>query len=106
MKTTLIKEACFIVFLFVIGVFFGSCKKDQAANNSFTWVHNNISHTATLDTAYISQSGRAPYSIIAGENRPGYIIFVRVEFNLTSFNVGTYTVNDGSGAFNCKFLPC
>ena len=102
MKITLVKHTCCIVFWCVILCFF-SCKKsgnDQANTNSFTWVHNNISHNTKLDTAYISHSGMAPYTIIAGEKKPGYIIFVRVEFNLTSFNVGTYIVNDGSGAFN------
>jgi hypothetical protein len=100
MKTALFKHIFYIAFLFVILVFFGSCKKDHANSNSFTWVHNNISHTTTLDTAYISHASRPHHTIIAGENKPGYIIFQRVEFNLTSFNVGTYIINDGSGAFN------
>jgi hypothetical protein len=100
MKTALFKHIFYIAFLFVILVFFGSCKKDHANSNSFTWVHNNISHTTTLDTAYISHASRPHDTIIAGENKPGYIIFQRVEFNLTSFNVGTYIINDGSGAFN------
>lgn len=101
MKPAFFKHTCYIVFLFVILMFFCSCKKSgEAINKNFTWVHNNISHTTTLDTAYISHASRPPYTIFAGENKPGYIIFQRVEFNLTSFNVGTYTVNAGSGAFN------
>lgn len=103
MKIVIFKHICYLVFMFVILVFFSSCNKskdDQANTNSFTWVNNSISHTTNLDTAYISHGGMAPYTIIAGEKKPGYIIFVRVEFNLTSFNVGTYIVNDGSGAFN------
>jgi len=82
-----------------------SCKKsgDAMANtNSFIWTHNGISNTTKLDTAYKSLSWLSlpPYSIFAGENKPGYIIFRRVEFNLTSFDVGTYAVNAGSGAYN------
>lgn len=68
--------------------------------NSFTWTHNGINHTTKLDTAFISHSSRPLYTIIAGENKPGYIIYERVKFNLTSFNAGRYIVNDGSGAFN------
>lgn len=91
--------------MFAIGMFSFSCKKSvdgQANSNSFTWVHNGISHTTKLDTAYKSMAWLLlpPYSIFAGENKPGYIIFRRVEFNLTSFDVGTYAVNAGSGAFN------
>jgi hypothetical protein len=105
MKTTLVKHTGFIVFLFVILMFFYSCKKagdDQANNNSFTWVQNGINHTTNLDTAYVALGGLSlsPYTIMAGENKPGYIFYRRVEFNLTSFNVGTHTVNAGSGAFN------
>jgi hypothetical protein len=83
---------------------FCACNKsnDQANNNRFTWIHNGISHTTKLDTAYKSVGGLSlyQYSVIAGEKKAGYIIYTRVEFNLTSFNVGTYTVNDGSGMFN------
>lgn len=106
MKRILVNQACYLlVFLFAFLIFSSSCKKfgdDQAKKNSFTWIHNDISHYTNLDTAYVSNGGLAlfPYTIIAGENRPGYILFMRVEFNLTSFNAGTYTINAGSGSFN------
>lgn len=100
MKQALFKHRCFIVFLFAIGMYFSSCKKSLDDRNSFTWTHNGITHTTKLDTAYISHGSRQAFTIIAGENKPGYIFFQRVEFNLTSFNTGTYIVNDGSGAFN------
>jgi hypothetical protein len=105
MKINLVKHTCFLLFLFALLMFSFSCKKsrdDQANTNSFIWVHNGISQTTNLDTAYISHGGLAlfPHTIMAGENKPGYIIFRRVEFNLTSFNVGTYIINAGSGAFN------
>lgn len=103
MKPTLFKYTGCNVFLFVVLIFFSSCKKsgdDQANSNSFTWIHNGINHTTKLDTAYKSHSSRPPYTIIAGEDKPGYIIFTRVEFNLTSFNTGIHIVNDGFGAFN------
>lgn len=102
MKTILVKHTCYIAILLILFMFSFSCKKSGHDTNSFTWVHNGISHTTNLDTAYVSPGGLAllPYTIIAGENRPGYIIFRRVEFHLTSFNVGTYAVNAGSGAFN------
>lgn len=104
MKKKLVRHTCYIAFLLVLLIFSFSCKKsrDDQTKNNFTWIHNGISHITNLDTAYVSHGGLAlfPYTIIAGENRPGYNIFTRVEFNLTSFNVGTYTINAGSGAFN------
>lgn len=100
MKAALLRGANCTIFLFVVAVFLCACKKNKSDDNNFTWVHNSISHSTKLDTAYIAHSGRPRFTIIAGENKPGYIVFVRVEFNLTSFNKGTYIVNDGYGAFN------
>lgn len=50
---------------------------------------------ATLENAYLSQEGLAiiPYSIIAGYPRnSSNLIDSRVEFNLTNFSAGAYTI--------------
>ena len=102
MKPALFKYSLSVVFMFVTLLFFYSCKKedDPGKKNSFTWVHNGIIHTTTVDTAYVANSGLPQFTIMAGEKKPGYLFYVRVMFNLTSFKIGTCIVNDGSGAFN------
>ena len=92
---------CCLQLLLAAPVFFYSCKKnDPGARNSFTWEHTGNSHSTTLDTAYIAHPSRHPYTLVNKEKRPGYTIYRRVEFNLTSFSKGSYTINDGNGAYN------
>lgn len=100
MNKTLFKDSGCIFFFFAIVVLISSCKKSSNDKNNFSWTHNGVTHSTKLDTAYISHGSRPHYTIVADENKPGYILFTRVEFNLTSFNTGTYIINDGFGAFN------
>jgi hypothetical protein len=59
-------------------------------------------HTTTYDTAFLSGHGLAiiPISIIAGFQGVSNTISRRVEFNLTSFNVGSYNIGPLPGSPN------
>ena len=84
----------FILFSFL----FSSCSKSTDSSpqvlNSFVWIHQGVSHTATVDTAFVTGQGLAlpPFAIIAGYPRPPYSYLARVEFDLSSFTVGNYSI--------------
>jgi hypothetical protein len=89
----------------VITVFY-SCHKsnDDAAAGNFVWTYNGVTNSTNTDTAFVSVFSLAypPYTIVAGFPRSSSssTIQKRVEFNLTSFATGTYTITSGAGAVN------
>jgi len=95
------------VFIFFIVIALYSCHKSNdtaATEGNFVWTHKAVTTSTNTDTAFVSVSGLAypPYTILAGFPRSSYssAIQKRVEFNLTSFNAGTYTITSGAGAAN------
>ena len=99
MKSIQLKPLLYSAFICVVALSFYACSKskDSASTNSndFNWLHGGTYHTAGLDTAFVSGYGFSipPYTLIGGYPRPPYGIQVRVQFTLSSFNVGTYSIN-------------
>ena len=90
----------FVVFLSLVFII-QSCSKDkkEKGSGSFTWNHRNVSHTATIADAYISQAGLGlgPNQIIAND---GSTTFYRVSMRLSSLNPGSYAVSLTSNKFD------
>lgn len=90
-------KKCFFVYsavLLLISVSFLSCSKSGANNTSntspasFTWSYNGNNYTATMAEAYTNGSGPRVIAAVIGTN---FFTFERrVDFDLTSFNTGTY----------------
>jgi hypothetical protein len=84
----------FSALFLLISVGFLSCSKPGSNNTSntspvnFTWSYNGNNYTATMAEAYTNGSG--PW-VIAAVIGPNFFTFERrVDFDLTSFNTGTY----------------
>lgn len=99
MKTTCPKPSLYISIAFSIALAFCACSKSNSSASpgadNFIWLHNSVNHTTNLDTAFLSGYGLSipPYTLIAGYPRPPFSFQVRVQFTLTSFDVGNYTIN-------------
>jgi hypothetical protein len=106
MKIFPLKWYCTIVIITSMSFAFYSCKKSTDTGTTeqhiFTWTHNGVTSTTTTDTAYVNNRSLAyiPYTIMAGYPRLTNFISKRVEFNLTSFNAGTYTFSAAATAPN------
>lgn len=74
-----------------------SCNKDHVSW-SFTWTHQNVSHSATSADAYISPAGLGlgPNQIVAND---GSSTSFKVSIQLTSLNARSYVVSLASNKF-------
>lgn len=104
------KFKAFSITLFIIfTVFlFASCKKsgDNSSSNkhSFTWTTGGKNFTPTIDTAFLRPSfTTTPYHIIAGFGTFPSRFDQRIDFHLSSFAAGSYTISSGSGAVNTLY---
>ena len=96
MKTMPFKSLICIVLL---GSFvFWSCSKSNDTSsqnivNSFTWIHGGNTYKATIDTAFLGAGYTiTPFHIIAGFGTFPLGFNRRIDFHLTSFAVGAYTI--------------
>ena len=87
--------------IFILALIVQSCSKDKKKEDSasFTWTHQNVSHTATSVDAYNSQAGLGlgPNQIIANN---GSATFYRVSIRLSSLSPNSYTVSLTSNKFD------
>jgi len=87
--------------IFILALIVQSCSKDNKKEDSasFTWVHLNVSHTATSADAYNSQAGLGlgPNQIIANN---GTATSYRVSIRLSSLNPNSYAVSLTSNKFD------
>jgi len=99
MNNTFLKSFFCIILstMMFLGIF--SCKKsNDSVANGFTWTYMGKNYSANLDTAFISASlSVKPYFIIVGNGTSLLGLNRRFGFNLTSFNIGTYTFGAGTG---------
>ena len=78
-----------------------ACNKSGDSNppvpaSSFTWTHAGVTYTASLDSAYEQSIALAPYYIIAINGTHFITNYTRkIDFSLTSFNPGAYTIVQG-----------
>jgi len=106
MKTTHPKFSLYLIVVLSGAIIFFACSKskDQPAStaDNFTWLHSSTNHTTNLDTAFVSAYGVSipAYTLIAGYPRLPNSFSVRVQFTLTSFNTGNYTITSGAAAPN------
>jgi hypothetical protein len=82
-----------------------SCNKSDSStdanNHSFVWTTNNKTYTATIDTAFSSSIYTlTPFHIIAGYGTFPNGFQRRIDFKLTSFNIGSYTIVPGTANVN------
>jgi hypothetical protein len=63
--------------------------------NAFYWTYQGINHTGNQDTAYISSHGS--YFLFGGNGTSFISHTERVQFTLTSFATGSYTISTGAG---------
>jgi hypothetical protein len=98
-----------VLLLMVSFIFYACNKADDSSgqsNNQFQWTHKGVTHTTNIyDTAYITSRGLSilPYTILAGTGLRIYTIARRVQFQLSSFNVGSYTIGP-SGSANILYF--
>ena len=89
-------------FLFNIvllgSITFWSCSKSsdtasQSTASNFTWTQEGKTFTATIDTAFLGVGYTfTPFHIIAGFGTFPTSFNRRIDFHLTSFNIGAYTI--------------
>jgi hypothetical protein len=91
-----------IALIFTLMIINFSCNKDNGSNDSwsFTWTHQNISHSATSSDAYLTQAGLGigPNQICAfiSSSSPNY----RVSIRLSSLTPNSYPVSLTSNHFD------
>jgi hypothetical protein len=89
--------------LLLAGLFLlSSCKKSNDAEpGSFSWTHAGKTYQPTIYAAYLGTGYTfTPFHIIAGFGTFPSGFTRRVDFHLTSFAVGTYTVALSPGSAN------
>lgn len=104
MRKTFSVNLCYAVFLLLLSAILLCCNKSDGAGqpaDNFTWTHKGVTHTTSINFAYLTTSGlgNPPFTILAGF--PRAISFERrIQFYLTSFNTGAYTISGSPGAPN------
>lgn len=84
-----------IVLISILISLYSCSKSDDAPANNFTWTFKSNTYTTTIDKANTNSSG--PY-IIAAVTGTSFMSFNRrVDFSLTSFNVGAYNFGSSGG---------
>lgn len=107
MITSVFKSSFSIVLIVSASFVFYACNKSSdssfnPSDNQFQWTYSGVAHTTTYDTAFLTSHGLGiiPISIIAGFQGPSNVISRRVEFNLTSFNTGIYSIGPSPSSPN------
>jgi hypothetical protein len=105
MKMITYKKIVSICLAINVLLLFSNCSKstnDSQATSSFTWSTGGKNYSATIYKAYKTGYGLAfaPLSIVAGfENTPTFFS-KRIDFHLSSFDIGSYTIVSVPNAVN------
>jgi hypothetical protein len=99
------KAIFYLVLLSVVFIIFPSCGKSDKpippSTNSFIWTTGGTNYTATIDTAFLGTGYTiTPFHIIAGFGTFPLGFERRIDFHLTSFNIGSYAIVSSAGSVN------
>lgn len=98
-------SCCPVLFLFLVSAsfVFSSCKKsnDKRSPVIFTWTHGGNTYNPSFSSAFLGTGYTfTPFHIVAGFGTYPSGFVPRVDFHLTSFNTGTYTIAPSPATVN------
>ena len=95
----------FSYFVLIVSTLIFSCSKSgntkPPSTNSFTWTTGGKNYSATIDTAFLGTNILGtPFHLSAGFGTFPSGYNGRIDFHLTSFNVGTYSITPSPATVN------